>query len=238
MHRVIFNNARSFSQKRLQLQCAACGPELASLDLKRPPYSVKNTSPPMIKLMVYLSGDDDTNGWSKKLELTDRVMKSLGDVKRGSGVGVLYTSLEPSQKSMDEFIIYPSGIRVCVPNQEGELSKFFGSLMQGEDLGDYFREKVTKPVVLTCSHQKRDERCGILGPMIDQEFKAQYDSQLVGMCSHVGGHVYAGNVLICKPERVDWYGMVRPQDVSKIVEKCVNNNETLDELHRGVNCQN
>ncbi|ODQ77698.1 hypothetical protein BABINDRAFT_172753 [Babjeviella inositovora NRRL Y-12698] len=119
-------------------------------------------------------------------------------------------------------------------------------------------EAIPNPMVLICGHAKRDVRCGVLAPPIAAEFEAVlgenrmlYDPDLnpngwkVGMISHIGGHVYAGNVLIfdkkwAAKETVEntrgavWYGRVTPQDVQGIVQETILKDNVIQELYRGV----
>lgn len=96
---------------------------------------------------------------------------------------------------------------------------------------------ITNPTVLICSHGQRDSRCGVLGPVLHDEFQ-RYLAQRrkgdngiysdlvasptkhflagpeeesrsenstavnIGMISHVGGHAWAGNVIIYIPPAV------------------------------------
>ncbi|KAF2250662.1 hypothetical protein BU26DRAFT_268090 [Trematosphaeria pertusa] len=64
-------------------------------------------------------------------------------------------------------------------------------------------EDITRITVLICGHGGRDKRCGVLGPMLQSAFRQEFarrgvDAQ-VGLISHVGGHKYAGNVIIYVP---------------------------------------
>ncbi|KAJ8610200.1 hypothetical protein MRB53_038701 [Persea americana] len=116
--------------------------------------------------------------------------------------------------------------------------------------------------VLICGHGARDSRCGILGPILEAEFKEKLDrsryptisspregsrskdeiASVVGQISHVGGHKYAGNVIVYIPPGADnalagmgvWYGRVEPKHVEGIVEETVHNGRIIEELLRGV----
>jgi (2Fe-2S) ferredoxin len=49
--------------------------------------------------------------------------------------------------------------------------------------------------------------------------------------SHVGGHKYAGNVIIY-PAGV-WYGYVRPEDADRLAREHLGEGRILADLHRG-----
>lgn len=52
--------------------------------------------------------------------------------------------------------------------------------------------------------------------------------------SHIGGHRYAGNVIVYLPNGASvWYGRVTPKDVGAIVESTIINGKIIPELLRG-----
>jgi (2Fe-2S) ferredoxin len=91
--------------------------------------------------------------------------------------------------------------------------------------------------VFVCVHGRRDERCGACGPPLAERFRAELARRgltqevAVRKTSHVGGHRYAGNVLMYPGG--DWYGCVSPDDVSQIVEKHLEDGELVTSLWRG-----
>jgi len=135
--------------------------------------------------------------------------------------------------------------------------------------------RITAPTILICGHMSRDSRCGIRGPVLQAEFERQIwktlkdslvypfihsrlDEQApfhplhyttTSLCSHVGGHAFAGNVIIYFP--VDfklvegeglsplagksvWYGRVEPHHVAGIVDETMMGGKVIEELLRGV----
>ncbi|KAF2203029.1 sucrose cleavage family protein [Delitschia confertaspora ATCC 74209] len=123
-------------------------------------------------------------------------------------------------------------------------------------------------VVLICGHGGRDRRCGVLGPMLRDEFKRQFErkaisvstgepkasesgkkglekmSAKIGLISHIGGHKFAGNVIIYVPPALKaeghalagtgvWYGRVRPEHVEGIVEETILGGRIIREMFRG-----
>lgn len=139
------------------------------------------------------------------------------------------------------------------------------SSLQGEF--DGVRD-VNELVVLICGHGGRDMRCGTLGPILQAEFadqlqrrgiktltgapdvilpadeQANQGSARVGLISHIGGHKYAGNVIMYLPPSWSsshgslngmgiWYGRVRPEDVEGIVDQTVFRGTIIENLFRG-----
>ena len=71
----------------------------------------------------------------------------------------------------------------------------------------------------------------------------------IELCSHIGGHAFAGNVIICIPRdfrpiknqdvsclagKSIWYGRVEPRHVEGIVTETLENGRVIQELLRGV----
>lgn len=131
-------------------------------------------------------------------------------------------------------------------------------------------------MVLICGHRGRDERCGVYGPLLRDEFRqvlpgkgvdvlegpvavsekdattssegqGEKRTARVGVVSHVGGHKFAGNVIVYVPPGARtieggehplggcgiWYGRVEPRHVEGIVEETVLRGRVIEELFRG-----
>ncbi|RNF23959.1 sucraseferredoxin-like family protein [Trypanosoma conorhini] len=78
--------------------------------------------------------------------------------------------------------------------------------------------------VFVCSHRSRDHRCGYCGAvlveLLRQSIKAkrgEHESIHVYPCSHVGGHVYAGNVLLYSKHGGVCFGCFTPAQVEAFV---------------------
>jgi len=86
--------------------------------------------------------------------------------------------------------------------------------------------------ILVCAHRAKDPRCGHCGPIIAEEFTKQLmnlnKNAAVFKISHVGKHEYAANV-ITYPSG-DWYGYVKPADVSRIIKHLSTNTKAYSEL--------
>lgn len=112
-------------------------------------------------------------------------------------------------------------------------------------------EPITRPTILICGHGGRDSRCGILGPILHsaftQELKRKRTEADIAQISHIGGHKYAGNVIIYIPPTMQqnalkgagiWYGRVGPEQVEGVVEETiVKGRVVLDILRGGVTDQ-
>ncbi|XP_024960365.1 uncharacterized protein LOC112500974 [Cynara cardunculus var. scolymus] len=98
--------------------------------------------------------------------------------------------------------------------------------------------------IFVCAHGARDKRCGICGPALVSRFKDEIELRghqskvSVRPCSHIGGHKYAGNVIIFGSNNHGkvtghWYGYVMPDDVPTLLEQHIEKGEIVDWLWRG-----
>ncbi|KAK7197814.1 Sucrase/ferredoxin-like [Novymonas esmeraldas] len=98
--------------------------------------------------------------------------------------------------------------------------------------------------VLVCAHRSRDARCGYCGPVLADIFgqelrRALPESSRVHVmpCSHFGGHVYAGNVLLYSRHGGVCFGCVTPTDAEALVDMIRNDDgvvpPTLKDRVRG-----
>ena len=122
--------------------------------------------------------------------------------------------------------------------------------------------KNVSPTILICGHGTRDIRCGTIGLLLRLEFnhyihKLPVDDNTsisdinfseVALTSHIGGHAFAGNVVIYLPKDFEmtngklsplagmgiWYGRVEPVHVWGIMEKTVKRGIVIEELLRGI----
>eukprot|EP00933_Yihiella_yeosuensis_P033741 TRINITY_DN27388_c0_g1_i2.p1 TRINITY_DN27388_c0_g1~~TRINITY_DN27388_c0_g1_i2.p1 ORF type:complete len:171 (-),score=34.39 TRINITY_DN27388_c0_g1_i2:423-935(-) len=94
------------------------------------------------------------------------------------------------------------------------------SKTEAEDIEDAF--------AFVCAHKLRDDRCGYCGPALVSEANSLKDkgsvpkSMKVRACSHVGGHVYAGNVIMFSgrdgsQEDGQWYGYVTRENLKDVL---------------------
>lgn len=89
---------------------------------------------------------------------------------------------------------------------ESNVESFFEDvLVNGKPWAAGVPEVFTGSHVYVCAHGSRDVRCGVCGPVLitklneEIEQRGLKDQISVTACSHVGGHKYAGNVIIYSP---------------------------------------
>lgn len=120
--------------------------------------------------------------------------------------------------------------------------------------------------VLICGHGGRDMRCGVMAPALENEFQRTLQSQgftsassdgttidspdhaNIGLISHIGGHKYAGNVIVYIPPKRTigssgephplagkgiWYGRIEPKHVQGIVDETIFGGRVVTDHFRG-----
>ena len=79
-------------------------------------------------------------------------------------------------------------------------------LVNGKPWASGVQEVLTGSHVFVCAHGSRDKRCGVCGPALIDKLNEEIESRglkdqiFVSPCSHVGGHKYAGNLIIYSPD--------------------------------------
>lgn len=143
-------------------------------------------------------------------------------------------------------------------------------LTRSPDLASKFPNAIDikhSPTILICGHGGRDMRCGTIGPPLKAQFQHvlrsrgfssagiesivdRPDHANIGLISHIGGHKYAGNVIIYIPPGMTvnaggstapsplagkgiWYGRVEPRHVEGIVEETVIHGRVVTDHFRG-----
>ncbi|KAF3102095.1 hypothetical protein TWF102_001916 [Orbilia oligospora] len=122
-----------------------------------------------------------------------------------------------AQEGHGTITVFPDAVEVTsIPNSMESLRSLVTSFLlppsnplssRRKDRESFTTKRISKPVILTCSHGNRDKRCGVLGPAIARAFKEALANgsekegidYIIGDISHIGGHKFAGNVIIHLP---------------------------------------
>jgi hypothetical protein len=136
-----------------------------------------------------------------------------------------------------DILIFPDNIRY-LGMQESDIPNLVEEHLVGNRVSDAIpHQPLTKPYVFICTHGRRDLRCGQCGLPLLEAFAIElerHDLQnevIVRSSSHVGGHIFAGNVLIYPGG--DWYGYITPADVPRLVEQHLVQKQIVSDLWRG-----
>jgi hypothetical protein len=87
-----------------------------------------------------------------------------------------------------------------------------------------------KRLILVCTHTARDKRCGRIGPQIIEELQSVLkirgigeDEVTVRGSSHVGGHEWAGIVVVYP--QCDWYGYISKRNAGELLDGIISGNK-------------
>ena len=223
--------------------------------------------------------EDDERFQSKQIKDSIRRAAESDSLRLSRAANFLPTLLSNSslhqfsnlEKQSHSLSLLGAGLHVALPSRWKDL--LFHPDGSGQLSLDHLSSvKIAEVIVLICGHGARDSRCGIMGPLLEQEFKAQFSTTgieplndpvnldtanrenvedvhrssmkaRVGMISHVGGHAFAGNVIIYIPQTKQftshplagsrvWYGRVQPSHVEGIIQKTIRNGVIIKELLR------
>lgn len=136
-----------------------------------------------------------------------------------------------------DLLVFPDMVRYRAV-VEDDLPALVDDHLVGDTVSDRIpHELLDGHHIFVCIHGNRDKRCGVAGPALIMRFRRELaergiDADVhVRATSHVGGHRFAGNVLIYPGG--EWYGYVTPDDVPRIVDQHIRSGDVVKELWRG-----
>lgn len=86
------------------------------------------------------------------------------------------------------------------------------------------------PHILVCAHTSRDFRCGACGPFILDNLKKIDMPCTIYASSHVGGHRYAGNIIVYP--HGDWFGAIGDKRDIEELQSYFENGGEISEEHK------
>ncbi|KAF2262910.1 hypothetical protein CC78DRAFT_294868 [Lojkania enalia] len=251
-----------------------CAPMPPNLDIDRK-TPLLNSVATYNEQVILCTGKED---WSSRIEEEKSVsgdfIRGLRSLIGRGGEGfdpyknILLTASsfpESPHPSTATILLFPSFLRLTLPPTPSLIRAVAHALLganlhvppEDDCMFHIIHNKVqtiTKPAILICGHGGRDARCGAVGPILRDEFVRMLERKGVdgdvALISHVGGHKYAGNVIIYHPsfpalrtqkDREEgrmsgagiWYGRVEPRHVEGLVEETVMKGRIIEELFRG-----
>ncbi|XP_027347037.1 uncharacterized protein LOC113858544 [Abrus precatorius] len=179
--------------------------------------------------------------------LTKRVAATWKARKNDMALKTKITVCEAREEagfSDGDVLIFPEMIKYRGLEESNVDSFFEDVLVNGKPWTAGVQEEFTGSHVYVCAHGSRDVRCGVCGPVLIEKLNEQIelrglkDQISVTACSHVGGHKYAGNVIIYSPGpdgkiMGHWYGYVTPNDVPELLDQHIAKGEVIKRLWRG-----
>lgn len=180
-------------------------------------------------------------GWSPRLEEADGALGRMARAVRArrdadGPIPKLTATDEPTTGAGFDLLVFPDRIRYRSVDAAGWAAIERDHVVGGTPSDDVPWDPLPGHWVFVCVHEERDERCGRCGPPLLEALGRAVDDEglsdvTVRATSHVGGHKYAGNVIVY-PEGV-WYGYVRPEDARRIARDHLRGGRILEDLHRG-----
>ncbi|XP_057791710.1 uncharacterized protein LOC131008713 [Salvia miltiorrhiza] len=193
------------------------------------------------------------DSWPAKLEVSDSdpLPKQFASALRARRNDIkIKTRLTICEAAHDmnlwdgDVLIFPQMI-VYRGLTESDVESFVEDvLVSGKPWQSGVEQELNGSFVFVCAHNNRDRRCGVCGPPLIEKFKEEIGSKnlsdpvFVAACSHIGGHKYAGNVIIFSADSDgkvvgNWYGYVTPSDVLDLLDKQIGKGEVIERIWRG-----
>jgi len=178
--------------------------------------------------------------WPARIEEAEGLLGRMArDVREASDAERSGTKLTATDEASEEggmdLLVFPDAIRYRVVDEADWEAILETHVKDGRVSDSVPAFPLPGRHVFVCVHGRRDERCGCWGPSIVEALRAacvEGDIEVpVRATSHVGGHKYAGNVLVY-PEGV-WYGYVRPEDAERLVREHLAGGRVVRDLLRG-----
>ncbi len=185
------------------------------------------------------TGDDE---WAPKIETGGGFLQTLSEIisaRAGEmSLKVKLTACDgPKAETGYDLLLFPENIRY-LQVQAADLPALVEDHLIGNQISRRLpHEPLSGQHVFVCTHGRRDLQCGRCGPPLVEAFHTALAGRNladnISLCrtSHVGGHRFAGNVLIYPGG--DWYGYVTPADVPRLIERHLLGGTVVTELWRG-----
>lgn len=159
--------------------------------------------------------------WERNLRHASNMPPSLVDrldglAASGRRVNLIYRRQEPEE--LHRILLFPEGLSFDVlPNQ---LEDFLEDAQQGRDLGIWAGSPINTPVLLCCTHGKKDKCCARFGYATYRQLQREIEGQALPVdlweSSHLGGCRLAAS-LISFPSRRK-YGRIGNKDARALLE--------------------
>ncbi|GMI99122.1 hypothetical protein like AT5G40510 [Hibiscus trionum] len=184
--------------------------------------------------------------WASRVEedgLPNLLSSALKSRKNDFPVKTMLTVIDGAESDGD-VLIFPEMIKYKGLTDSDVDAFVEDVLVNGKSWASGVQETFTGSYIFVCAHGNRDKRCGVCGPALIQKLNEEIESRglkdqvFVNACSHIGGHKYAGNLIIFSPDSEgkitgNWYGYVTPDDVPELLDQQIAKGEIIERLWRG-----
>ncbi|XP_013618633.1 PREDICTED: uncharacterized protein LOC106325156 isoform X4 [Brassica oleracea var. oleracea] len=183
--------------------------------------------------------------WLPRVEsegLPQRFAKSFKDRRADFAVETKLTVCGGGGGESDgDVLVFPDMIRYKALKDTDVDAFVEDVLVNGKPWTSGIQEELSGSFVFVCAHGSRDKRCGVCGPALIEKFEQEIGSRglsdqiFVKPCSHIGGHKYAGNLIVFSPDPAGnvsghWYGYVTPDDVPAMLDQHIAKGEIIQNL--------
>jgi len=147
--------------------------------------------------------------------LDDAISKAKKEIKGK----VRITLVERTSDQKEGLVmLYPECLEFDIGSDGAKLPELM-AFLKGDVAGAFGRD-IEDTTLFVCAHTQRDGRCGFCGPKLTAkalELKREVPKMRIRKCSHVGGHKYAGNVMVYGKDQWHWYGYVTPENLLSVL---------------------
>ncbi|KAM2729018.1 hypothetical protein EV1_000456 [Malus domestica] len=151
---------------------------------------------------------------------------------------------EGTEFSDGDVLIFPQMIKYR-SLKESDVDSFVDDvLVNHKPWASGVQEPLIGPYVFICAHMSQNEWDRYRARVLIDKFKHEAelrgltDQVFVTACFHIGGHRYAGNLVIYSPGSdgsiIDhWYGYIFPSDVPELLDQYIGKGEIIERHWRG-----
>ena len=173
---------------------------------------------------LFLSTDTPAPQWTSKADNVAGFVELSAKLKEAHSFNVTAYN-RPGPDTVNLLFKYDELLRTVVIT---EFSCVAPGELPWEAKGAVACDRTDETFIFVCSHRVRDDRCGYCGPVLVDLLRGAIQQRLgkdapvyVYPCSHVGGHTYAGNVLVYSKHGGVCFGCFCPTDVETLVSSIV-----------------
>jgi len=174
----------------------------------------------------------------KIIEIEDKpLLAELHVLIKEKKLPIKLTLVQNPHLEENDLLIFPDMLKYKIKSNEDIRTIFQKHFVENLMESGLPSEKLTGVHVMVCVHGNRDPKCGNNGPPIVERFNIEINKRglndvFIYGSSHVGGHKYAGNILIYPGG--DWYGRIMENDVPLVLEEHIIGGRRILEKWRGI----
>lgn len=195
------------------------------------------------KQHIIVCGGGDAGNWPSHIESSHELIRILGNLISEESKLTLCDRPNSSADKTDIIVFPNSKLYQVSMHQLQAFAEYLSKCLQSSKVSveEQFpsMELPFEKIILVCIHNNRDKRCGRAGPQIVEDMRRRLLEEgvpetvvtVVGS-SHIGGHAFAGTLIVYPSS--DWYGYVTAKGTSiPSILDAIKNNTVYEKCHRG-----